>query len=265
VSISLKDRVAGYSATTDYSILGKLPFAVILNGSNWQKLTALLEKPFSAKLAEALWSAMALIVQEIDGAFYGYAFNDEMVIIARNDQSIDTQTWCGGKIQKMASTSAALATLHCSQYVAALDLELMGEPLFHSQVFPLPNLMEASNLAIYKQQEAFQNSIYCACFYELLRKDFDRNDIKELLRDTTFEDKVHLLQQETGIDFDSYPMSFRRGVACYRSPKIISYEGEEVIKHKWGLNVELPIYTKDHGFLSPIFKTGSDIIRRDNE
>lgn len=265
MSVSLKERVASYVEAADYKLLAKLPIIITINGRSFSKLTSLLEKPFDTKLAECLCATLVMVSQEIDGAFFGYAFNDKMVIVARNDASNDTMPFCNGDIQRIASVVASVATLRFAEYAAAQDLNLMGDPIFYASVFAAPNITEAINTVIFEQQQAIQSSLYFACVYELLKKDFDRNDIHNLLSDTTFDDKIALLKQECQVDFNEYPAIFRRGAAVYRAPKLIEYEGREIIKQKWSLNDALPIFTKDHGFLPTIFKNGSDIIRQDPE
>jgi tRNA(His) guanylyltransferase len=262
MSISLKDRVLGYQSITDYKLLAKLPVIITINGRSFGKLTSLLEKPFDTKLAECLCAALVMVSQEIDGAFFGYAHNDKMVIVARNDLNNDTMPFCKGDIQRIASVVASVATLRFVEYAATQNLNLMGDPIFYASVFAAPNIIEAINALIFEQQQAIQSSIYFACVYELLKKDFDRNDIQHLLTDTTFDDKIALLKQECQVDFNEYPALFRRGAAVYRAPKLIEYEGREIIKQKWIVNDALPLFTADRGFLAPIFKSGGDIVRQ---
>ena len=72
--------------------------------------------------------------------------------------------------------------------------------------------------------------------------------------------KTDLLSQECNINFNDYPMIFRRGVGAYKAPKII----DGTMKNRWSLNTELPIFTKNPDFLGNIFRMGSDILRETN-
>jgi tRNA(His) 5'-end guanylyltransferase len=76
----------------------------------------------------------------------------------------------------------------------------------------------------------------------------------------TLDEKIQLLQQECRVDFNGYPISFRRGAACYKAPKVI----DGVMKNKWITNLELPIFTKETTFLGNIFRMGSDIFRQES-
>lgn len=257
---TLKDRIDAYAEASSLKLLGRLPVITVINGRSFTKLTTLLDKPFSNDLAQCFCSALLGLVQEIDGALLGYSYGDELVVISRNDQFLETQPWYNNDVQKIASVSASIATLHFNNYAATLDLNFMGDPIFYSQVFVVPNITEAINVLISKQQRAFQSSVQFACFFELLKK-YDRNTIKDMLFSASINDKIDLLQQECHINFDDYPAAFRRGVACYKAPKITIYEGKEVIKNKWTLNDNIPIFTQEHSFLNSIFKMGHDVLR----
>ena len=260
MSQKLKDRIDSYREASDHKILNRLPLIICVNGRAFSKLTSLIEKPYCTKFAEGMLSATLKLCMEIEGALFAYQHNDEIVIIARNDQSLETEAWYDNKIQKICSVTASIATTHFKNYMGSSDLNLLGDPIFTSQVFAVPNIAEAINTIVFKQQQNFHTSIQFACFYELLKK-HDRNTIKEMLSGLSVDEKIDLLGEECDIDFNQYPHSFRRGAACYKVPKIV--EGGTV-KNKWVINPELPIFTKDQSFLSNIFKNGVDIFRKDS-
>jgi len=232
----------------------------VVNGRSFSKLTSLLDKPFCPKFAECILSTMMQLCTNIEGALFAYQYNDEIVVVARNDQGQDTLPWYDNRVQKICSVTASIATLHFNKCAAALDLNLLGEPIFTSQVFAVPNIVEATNTLICKQQNNFHTSIQAACFYELLKKN-DKNAIKEMLSGLSMDERIDLLHQECQIDFNEYPGVFRRGAACYKVPKV-SEDG--TMKNKWFVNADLPIFTKDQAFLGNIFRMGADIFRGDN-
>lgn len=258
--LTLKDRIASYIDTSTFKLLNRLPIIITINGRSFSKITSLLEKPFALSFAECICSTLFKLSHEIEGAVFGYSFNDEIIIIARNDQHLDTSPWYDNNIQKISSVVSSMATLHFNNYANSIDLNLMGEPVFSTNIFNVPNITEAINVMIYKQQQNIQNSVHFACFYELLKK-YDKTDIKEILSGTSYDDKVNLLQHECNIDFNEYPLAFRRGVACYRMPQVIHFNDNEIIKNKFILNTELPIFTKEQSFLNQILRTGNDIVR----
>lgn len=255
-SIKLKDRVDSYIEASNYRLLNKLPVIICINGRSFSKATSLLDKPFCKKISDSFLSTMVKLCVEVEGTIFAYQFNDEIILISRNDQTPETSAWYDNKLQKICSISSSIATQHFNNFAASTELNLMGDAFFTSQVFAVPNIAEAINTIILKQQQNFYTSIQLACYYELLKK-YDKAAIKEMLTDLSVDEKVDLLRQECNVDFNEYPISFRRGTACYKIPKII----DDVVKNKWIVNTELPIFTKDQSFLSNIFRIGADIFR----
>lgn len=258
-TLKLKNRIDSYQEQCDYKLLNRVPIIIIINGKSFTKVTSLLDKPYSSNFAECMLATTLKLCSEIEGTLFAYHHNDEIVLICRNDQSIETTPWFDNKVQKIASVASSIATLHFNNCANKTDLNLLGEAYFTTNVFVVPNIAESVNTIICKQQENFHTSIQFACFYELLKK-HDKNSIKEMMQGLSFDGKVELLQQECEVDFNKYPISFRRGTACYKIPKLIG----DTMKNKWTVNTELPIFTKDQSFLSNIFKNGADIFRQES-
>lgn len=254
----LKTRIVSYIDATDYKLLNRLPIIISINGRNFNKTTSLIKKPYDETLAECLLSTALKLCSEIDGALFSYQHNDEIVIVIRNDQNIDTSSYYDNRIQKICSATSSIATSHFIKCSNKANLNLIGDAIFTSNVIAVPNITEAVNAMIYKQQHNFYISIQNACFYELLKSN-TKDNIKEMLNGLSVDEKIDLLNQECGIDFNSYPTAFRRGAALYKSPKIT----DGSVKNKWSVNLELPIFTKDIAFLGNLFNTGSDIYRGD--
>ena len=252
----LKERIDNYQQLSDYKLLPKVPLIISVNGKSFGKTASLIDKPYDDGLGECLHSTMKQLCSEIEGSVFAYCHNDNIAIIVRNDQSLETSPWLDNKIQKICSIASSIATSHFNKCASYIKLNLMGDPVFISQVFTVPNITEAINTIVYYQQHNFMSSIQLACFYELLKK-YDKNTIKEMLSGLSVDEKIDLLYQECEIDFNSYPLSFRRGVACYKVPKI----DDGSMKTKWYLNADLPIFTKDQMFIGNILKNGQDIFR----
>ncbi len=257
--MKLRDRIESYQNATDYRLLNRVPLVITLNGKSFSKITSLLDKPYCPKFAECMFSTTLRLCSEVEGAVFAYHHNDEISIVVRNDQNIDTESWFDNRLQKICSVSSVVASLHFIDCASAINLNLLGQPMFTAQTFVVPNLVEAINTIIYKQQHNFHISIQSACFYELLKK-YDKNIIKEMLTGLSIDEKIDLLRQESNIDFNNYPSPFRRGTASYKVPKVV----DGIMKNKWHLNSDLPIFTRDQSFLSNIFKHGSDIFRASN-
>jgi tRNA(His) guanylyltransferase len=258
--LTLRERINSYQELTDYKLLKNLPTIIILNGRLFKKITSLLYKPFSEKFMELMIGVVIKLCHEIDGVVFSYHFNDEIVLVLRNDQTANTMQWCEGKVQKTASIAAALATLWFNQLSKEYDIELFGDPIFIANTFVVPNLTEAINVLIYKQQAAHYYAVHNACFYELIKK-YPIDNVNRILFDKSLQEKTEILSETCNIQLDNYPLPFRRGVAVYRAPKLIDIDGVEEIRSKVNINLDLPLFVKDHSFLGGIFASGRDVLR----
>lgn len=252
----LKDRVESYIESTNYKLLNKVPVIICINGRSFSKTTSLLDKPFCEKFSECMISTTLRLCSEIEGSIFGYQFNDEIVIVTRNDQNLETTPWFDNKIQKISSAASSIATSHFNECYNKLNISMLNDPIFTAQVFAVPNYSEVINTIIYKQQANFHISVQNSCFYELLKK-YDKNNIKEMLSGLSIDDKINLLYEECNITFNNYPTDFRRGTAVYKVPKLV----DGVLKNKWVSNSELPIFTKDQSMIGNIIKNGMELFR----
>lgn len=253
MSLSLKDRIESYQDITDYKSIGKIPMVICINGRSFSKATSMISKPYSSEFAEVMAATTLKLCYEVDNAIFGYSFHDEIILILKNDNS----SWYNNKIQKICSATSSLATLHFNNYISELNIKIIGDACFTSQVFNVPNNEEVINTLIYKQNQSYNQSINWACFYELLKNNFDRNEVKNLMSGLTNEEKIDLLKDSCNIDFKSYPKIFSYGLSCYKSPKIIN----GTLKYKWCIDENTPHFREDKSLLNNIINCGHDILR----
>jgi tRNA(His) 5'-end guanylyltransferase len=261
MSNKLTDRIKSYQDLTDLKLLPRAPVIMVVNGNSFSKVTSLLDKPYDSKLAECIMNTMLRLCTDIEGVVFAYQHNDEIVLVTRNDQNHETAPWYNGRVQKICSVVSSIASLHFNRCANAIELNLINEAFFTCQVFVVPTIMEAINTLVCQQQHNFQTSIQFACFYELLKRARDKNTIREMLSGLSLDEKIDLLRQECQTDFNSYPLAFRRGTACYKATKAM---GDGAIKNKWTVNANLPIFTKETSFLGNIMRMGNDIFTEAN-
>jgi len=250
---SLKDRVFAYEDISDYKLTRKLPVIINLNGRGFRKTTSLMKKPFSKEFIEIMGQTLVRLASEIEGAVLLYSFNDEINIVCRNDQNIETEAWYDNNIQKIVSATASIASISFFASSQLEGIKLLGEPIFLAKTFILPSLTETINYLIAKQHQASHTAISMACFYELLKK-HNVDKVLKIMKNLTIDEKYDLLIKECDIDLNSYPLAFWRGIACYRAPKLIKTQFGDEMKNKLTINDELPFFNKDHSFLFDILK-----------
>jgi len=257
---TLRERIELYEEPTKLKLMKKLPVITVVNGRSFKKATSLLTKPFDPAFMEIMCGTMIKLAQEIDGTVLGYLFNDEVIVVSRNDQTNDTEAYYDNKVQKIVSATSSIATLELNRLAKQNDVSLFGDPIFTAKTFVVPNITEVINLLIHFQQRAFHTALWNASFYELLKK-YDIETVKKMLLNRSAEEKAEILYAERDISFNSYPLPFRRGVLTYRKPQRVASSDEgEIFKNKLHIDMEIPLFTKEHEFLGDIF-SGRGIIR----
>lgn len=254
---SLSDRVASYIDISDPWLLPKVPVVIILNGRSFSKATSLLTKPYDPEFVGLMTSAMVKLCQEADGTVFAYTFNDQIILVLRNDQHSTTEPWYGNRQQAIVSAAAAIASLEFKRVADERGIRILGDPIFIARAFVVPTISELTNVIIHMQQNCFHTSLSHAAFYELW-KEMGTNRATDMLEGKSSKQKAAILQQQCGIEFNNYPTPFKRGVAAYRVPKFNPKTKD--IKHKLTLNDELPLFSQDRDWLSSLLKTGTDTL-----
>jgi hypothetical protein len=263
----LWERQESYKSSYDFEIMKRLPLIIHIDGRNFSKITKNLPKPYSSHLSKVMSDALLYTITEIQGSIFGFSFADEVSIIIRNDQSFETEPWLNNKIQQIASSAASNFTLGFYKLAFALDLEseLSGDPIFKSHVWAVPNLSEASNYIIYRQQECYKSALRLAAIHEITKK-VGQKKAFDLIQGKTVEEKQELLLKYAGINFhEYYPSYFYNGIAAYRTPMLIDGANETFARNKWSVNLEIPYLADNKDFLFNILLNGKDIIRISEE
>ena len=257
---TLQDRIRSYEDLTDIKLMKGLPIIISLNGRAFRKTTSLLQKPFSSEFTDLMTAVMIRLASEVDGTIFVYGFNDEVILVARNDQTIDTQAWYDNRVQKIVSAVSSLATCEFGKLAKSNNINVLGDPIFVASVFAVLNTTEAINVLVAKQQQAQHIALYQACYYELLKR-HDIDTVKQSIVNKTAQEKADLLFEVCRIDYTDYDISFRRGIATFRAPKVINTGTNEEIRNKLVIEKSLPIFSKEPAFLDNIFRSGKDIMR----
>lgn len=260
IANSLKERMSSYEELTDTKLISKLPVITVVNGRSFKKTTSLIAKPYSQKFMDAMCALMVKMFQEIDGTVIGYCFNDEIVLISRNDYNINTMPYCSNNIQKIVSTISSVATIEFHKILQNTNINILGDATFTCKSFAVPNINEAVNLLVYKQQQSLNISLYLSCFYELIKK-YNIEDVKESLINKSVQERLDLLMDMSNIDFNNYSLPFRAGALAYRVPKVINTPGGSEIRAKVIIDQKVPLFSKDQELIHNVIMNGKSIIK----
>lgn len=201
----LGDRMKQYEAhECDRRFMNGLPLYARIDGRGFSKFTKHMQRPFDTCMMNAMVETTKCLVEQTH-ACVAYHQSDEISIIWKSQPN--AQPWFDGKVTKMTSVLAGLAT---SAFVKALfdywpqdeALQLMHKlPHFDARVIALPSETEAANMMLWRNLDATKNAISMAAHHY-----YSHNQ----LQNKSGAEKQEMLF-EKGINFNSYPPSFKRG------------------------------------------------------
>ena len=247
--MKLSDRMKEYEQVYDQTIVRRIPVIVRVDGKGFSKYTKAIKakKPFDETLAQAMVFSTLQVADSIEGCVFGYTQSDEASFVILNDQSQEATPWVGNRIQKMTSIIASIFTAHFIPKMSGLTA------YFDARVFAVPNLAEAKNYLVWRQQDATRNSIQLASYYEVAGKIGKKTAMKKLHGLNTKEQQ-ELLFKEAGINWNDYPTKFKRGAGVYKETFEKDVDGNKVIRSGWKVDEEIPIFSVEKDFLKKILE-----------
>lgn len=254
---TLGDRIKSYEQIYDSVLLPRVPIIIRLDGKGFSKLTKAVgaKKPFDDVFSKSMADAMLKTASKIEGCVFGFTQSDEVSFILMNDQSIESQPWFGNRVQKICSVVASMMSVHFN------SVQYNRSAYFDARVFAVPNVQEAVNTIIWRQQDCTKNSISCACYYEVA-KTKGKGTTRKLMHSLNQNQQQELLFKEAGINWNDYPVKYKRGISCYRVVKTFLNTnpngGNDCYNRSmWTIDENLPILSSDQKFLFDIVENGN--------
>lgn len=199
---ALGDRMKLYeSRETARACMPGLPTYARIDGRCFSRFTKGLDRPYDMRLSAVMISVTKALVEETN-AVIGYTQSDEISLL----WDAEKEMLFGGKFQKLSSVLAGIATasfiVACANYEELHNRVAILLPSFDCRVFQLPNKTEAVNTLIWREQDATKNAISMAarCLYS-----------HKELQDKTGPEMQGMIFERGHINFNDYPVSFKRG------------------------------------------------------
>lgn len=236
------------------SFLPRRTYTIIrLDGKAFHSYTKGLDRPFDRGLMEDMAHTAAFLCRNIAGAKFAFTQSDEISLLLTDFDSIKTEPWFGGNVQKIVSVSASLCTEHFNSRRDLRHRNGSKRAYFDARVFTIPDPTEVANYFIWRQKDATRNSISIAAQRYFTTKD---------LHSKSSAEKQEMLWKYAHINWNDYPIAFKRGQLVARVPELMEYyvkpvqEGcrdpgkvekvylnEPVVRQTWQL-IETPIFTQ---------------------
>jgi len=213
------DRMKAYEKTyTAASVPIDQILCIRIDGKGFSKFTKGFKKPFDDVLGGVMVNTMMNLVKETHASI-GYTQSDEITLIFSPGEKASEYLF-GGKVSKINSVLASMATFYFNSDLAAC-VRVDKPAFFDCRAWAVPDLAEASNVLLWRVQDARKNSI------------------SSLFRWTAGHSKMHglsgeemkaLLKSDYFTDWDSLPNKYKYGT--YAKPVTVeSYlTREELLK-----------------------------------
>jgi tRNA(His) 5'-end guanylyltransferase len=200
----LGDRLKSYEAReTEQRFLPGVPIYARIDGRGFSKFTRDMERPFDGRMTAAMIHATKYLVDKSQ-ATLGYVQSDEISLAWANTDHT-SEPWFGGKIHKLTSVLASMATVSFvdgiihnfsdwQQYFSRM-------PHFDCRVFQVPNLDELANCFLWRNLDCTKNAISMAAHHYYSHAE---------LQGKSGAEKQEMLFAK-GVNFNDYPSAFKRG------------------------------------------------------
>lgn len=223
-----------YEQIPKYRLMRRTPVAIRIDGKAFHTFTRGFAKPFDEVLGNAMVRTMEYLCKNIQGCVFGYTQSDEITLLLIDYQTFETDAWFDYEVQKMCSISASMATMAFNRYFLdeyekwyfdhidfpnefgcdAIDpkdkdldkayaASLERGAMFDARCFNIPK-EEACNLVYWRQLDATRNSIQMVGQANFSHKELQGKSCNMI------QDMLH---EERGINWNEYPIRWKRGVA----------------------------------------------------
>jgi tRNA(His) 5'-end guanylyltransferase len=205
------DRMKTYEKVfTEQKLDTSLPIYARLDGRSFSSFTRRMKRPFDRDMSACMQDTTEYLAYETK-ALLGYTQSDEISLIWEPCEG-PSQFMFDGKIQKLASVLAAMcAAKFTLSYCAYFGEEPKTIPSFDCRIINVPTMDEANNMILWRQQDAFKNSVQSAAHYLFGHSKLMGKNTREKLE----------MIKAFGIDF------FEEHAACFRVGTEISRITEE--------------------------------------
>lgn len=203
---SFGDRLKAVEAVYAKAVIDpEKPFCVRLDGKAFHTYTKGLKRPYDKRLSDAMVQTMNYLMEKTE-ARLGYTQSDEISLVFYK-LNPSQQQYLGGRVQKMTSIFAAMATAKFNQLVSLTIPEKVDTlALFDARVWSVDSLNDAAEVIVWRQEDAIKNAISMAAHSEFSNKELHKKNSKE---------KIEMLASK-GLMWDNYPEFFKSGTFAMR-------------------------------------------------
>lgn len=223
------------SQTTQTKLIPKLPVIARFDGHGFSKFTKGLKRPYDKRLSNLMVETAKYLCEKYNSNI-SYTQSDEISLIWYIPEH-NSEMIFNGKLFKLQSLMASSASVFFNSKLEEYIPEKAGTlPEFDCRVWNVPNLDEAVNCILWREQDATKNSISMLAQSEFSHKQLHKKNSSDM---------QDMLMLEKNINWNDYPSFFKRGSYIQRKNKLTKFSAEELerlpAKHEARANPDLMI------------------------
>jgi tRNA(His) 5'-end guanylyltransferase len=239
-----------YEDRTRYLLPRRTYTILRLDGKSFHTYTKGFKRPYDTNLMRIMDQTAIALCEQVQGVKLAFVQSDEISLVLTDFDTIHTDAWFQGNLQKMVSVAASIATVAFNNGMY-LDEDILASmdkvAYFDCRAFTVPDRMEVINTLIWRQQDATRNSIQMGAQALYSQKQLHGKNTSQLQE----------LMFQKGINWNDYPVGFKRGriilkektetfeMPAFRQGPVLT---DIVTRTKWGV-FEPPIFTQDPEYL----------------
>lgn len=215
---TLGDRMKEYEGVeAQRRLMPLLPAMARLDGRAFHTFTKGLERPYDQGFSDLMVETMRYLVENTN-ALIGYTQSDEITLTWLAPEA-DSQIFFAGRVQKMCSILAAMASSRFNEMLDAYLPEKQGRlGLFDCRVWNVPNKQEGTNVFLWREWDATKNSVSMAAQHYYSHKELHGKD----------QSDMHEMLFQKGVNWNDYPSFFKRGTYAQRKEMQRPFTGSEL-------------------------------------
>jgi tRNA(His) guanylyltransferase len=171
---------------------------VRLDGKGFSKFTKGFKKPFDNAITDVMIETTKLLVKETK-AQIAFTQSDEITLIFTPGENASEYLF-GGKISKINSVLASMCTAVFNNELSKV-CSVDKFAFFDCRTWCVPNLVEASNVLLWRAQDARKNSVSCAFRWNLGHKKMQNLSGKQMIEQ----------MKDAGIIWEDLPSCWKYG------------------------------------------------------
>jgi len=240
-----------------------------LDGKAFHTYTKGCKRPFDLELMSDMDNTAKYLCENIQGCKLAYIQSDEITLVLTDFETINTDAWFNGNVQKITSISASMAAAKFNQLRVARKLiprieevqkrhrDFLGKndwahltvdvtPLiegklahFDSRCWVIPDPVEVHNCLVWRQQDCTRNSIQMTGQAHFSHKQLQGKSCNVI---------QEMLFSEKGINWNDMPDGFKRGRCViketYETADTYKNDGTMVVRSRW-IIVDPPVFSQE--------------------